>query len=871
MRIIFLVINVLYLTSTHGQQLSRFIIVDQIGYLPDAKKTAVLKDPQTGFDESESFVPGSTYSVVKATTGERVYTSGITQWGNGNTDLSSGDKAWHFDFSNVSEPGRYYILDEEKNLRSYEFMISHNIYNDILKQAMRSFFYQRSGFKKEAQYAGAAWADGASHIGPLQDKNCRYYLYKDSAELERDVSGGWYDAGDYNKYTNWTANYVVELMKAYIEKPDAWADDYNIPESGNGIPDILDEAKWGIDHLLRMQQQDGGVLSVVGESHGSPPSSVTGPSYYGPASTSATLNTAAAFAISSKVYRLINYTEYADTLLSRALKAWQWAEANPAVIFNNNSSSNNSLGLAAGNQEVDNYGREMAKLEAACYLFEVTGDINFRDLFDTYYADCHLMQWSWAYPFEALNQEVLLYYTTLSEGTEAVQNNIKNVYRNAVVNGSDNLVAYINKKDPYLAYMKDYTWGSNGIKSCQGNMYYNLITYKIDTISTSVFRNAALTFINYTNGVNPLNFVYLSNMYGFGADNGVNEFYHSWFCNGSAKWDRVGTSLYGPPPGYLTGGPNPSYNWASCCPSGCGSAGNNAICTSESISPPKNQPAQKSYKDFNTSWPLDSWEVTENSCGYQDNYIRLLSKFVTVSRDCNGDENGTAFFDSCSVCAGGNTGIGPVLDKKECGFPIDCNNDEGGIAFIDSCGQCVGGKTGITPIFDTNACPAPIDCYGIRWGAAFIDSCKVCAGGNTGITPILDTNACPAPIDCWGVRWGTAFIDSCDVCAGGNTGIIPVLDTAKCSNTSILKLTDRPNPAIRIWPNPNTGTLYVDCKDQKFSQIQIIDPVGKIVLKQNITGNSTILNTSNLAAGYYEIVLTIDREIFRKKFVLIKE
>ncbi len=68
-------------------------------------------------------------------------------------------------------------------------------------------------------------------------------------------------------------------------------------------PDILDEAIWGVDHLLRMQLSDGAVLSIVGESHSSPPSSAMEPSYYGPPSTSATLNTAAAFALASGVYK----------------------------------------------------------------------------------------------------------------------------------------------------------------------------------------------------------------------------------------------------------------------------------------------------------------------------------------------------------------------------------------------------------------------------------------------------------------------------------------------------------------------------------------------------------------------------------------
>jgi len=155
-------------------------------------------------------------------------------------------------------------------------------------------------------------------------------------------------------------------------------------------------------------------------------------------------------------------------------------------------------------------------------------------------------------------------------------------------------------------------------------------------------------------------------MYKFGAENTVNEFYHSWFTNGSAKWDRVGKSTYGPAPGFVTGGPNPSYNWDGCCPGGCGSSNNNALCLSESISPPKGQPKQKSYKDFNTSWPLNSWSVTENSCGYQINYIRLLAAFAPAKYDCSGAVNGGATYDVCGICSGGNTGIKPVSNTENC-------------------------------------------------------------------------------------------------------------------------------------------------------------------------------------------------------------
>ena len=136
-----------------AQNTSAFIIVDQFGYLPESQKLAVLKDPQVGFDSNESYSPGNTFALVNALTNEHVYTGGITAWNNGNTDASSGDKVFYFDFSSVNQTGRYYVLDIENELRSYEFEISPAVYNEVLKHAVRSFFYQRAGCAKEAKYA----------------------------------------------------------------------------------------------------------------------------------------------------------------------------------------------------------------------------------------------------------------------------------------------------------------------------------------------------------------------------------------------------------------------------------------------------------------------------------------------------------------------------------------------------------------------------------------------------------------------------------------------------------------------------------------------------------------------------------------------
>jgi len=651
---------------SRGQTISKYIVIDQFGYLPASKKIAIIRDPQTGFDAAESFIPGGTYALVDKGTSGQVAAGAPVLWNGGATDISSGDKVWWFDFSSVTTRGTYYILDVANNVRSYEFVIGDDVYKEVLKHAVRTFFYQRSGFEKNATYAGAAWADGASHLKNLQDKNARQYNKTNDVSSEVDVSGGWYDAGDYNKYTNWTANYVVDFMRAYLENPGAWGDDYNIAESGNKIPDILDEAKWGIDHLLRLQRPNGSVLSIVGVSHASPPSSATGPSYYGTPNTSATLNTAAAFAIASKVYGARGMKEYSSKLKGSAIKAWDWAAANPNVIFKNNDGPSGTAGLGAGQQETDDYGRLIARLEAACFLFEITGDTKYRDFFDSQYDDVHLLAWTYASPFETSNQEVLLHYTTLSGATASVVNAIKSTYLTAM-DGEEIFTAVETNKDPYRAYLKDpdYTWGSNSTKASKGLIYSDMIYYHVQEAKDEDAMNAAEDFIHYLHGVNPFTMVYLSNMYAYGAENGVNEFYHSWFGNGSAQWDRVGVSTYGPAPGFLTGGPNPGYDVDGCCATNsCGNS--NAICTSENLTPPKGQPVQKSYKDFNTSWPLNSWSVTENSNGYQLNYIRLLSKFVVANYDCSGTENGSAAVDVCDICAGGTTGIIPVTNEADC-------------------------------------------------------------------------------------------------------------------------------------------------------------------------------------------------------------
>ncbi|HET6783466.1 MAG TPA: glycoside hydrolase family 9 protein, partial [Pseudoxanthomonas sp.] len=411
-----------------------FIVVDQFGYLPGLKKVAVLRNPVNGFDSADQYLPGATLQVVDTATNTVVFSGSPTPWKSGAVDASSGDSAWQFDFSAVTAPGSYQVVDAARNVRSARFEIGANVYRPVLVQAVRTFFYQRAGHAKLAQHAGANWADSASHMGPLQDTQARRYNATSDASTQRDLHGGWYDAGDLNKYTSWGAGYVVDLLHSYTENKSVWTDDFNLPESGNGIPDVLDEVKWGLDWLVRMQNGDGSVLSIVGlasANGGGRPSTATGQSLYGDASTSATLASAAAYAYGAQVYASLNkpaYDAYAADLRQRAKRAWDWAIANPNVLFYNNDASRGTAGLGAGQQETNDEGRASLRLAAAIYLYALTGDTTYRNYVDSHYTEVKMMSSWWLSPYDAGVNRPLLYYASLPGATAGVAQSIRTRY-----------------------------------------------------------------------------------------------------------------------------------------------------------------------------------------------------------------------------------------------------------------------------------------------------------------------------------------------------------------------------------------------------------------------------------------------------------
>lgn len=615
-------------TKAYPPSADEHIKVDQFGYRTGDRKVAVISNPIIGYNNSNPFTPGSIYQIRNWINDEVVYSGNIVTWNGGATDAQSGDKVWWFDFSSVNVPGTYYAYDVTRNVRSYQFEITDHVYLNILKQAARVFYYQRCGTPKSLPYAQSGWTDDACHDGSLQDTDCRLYS-NNTPSTSKNLAGGWHDAGDYNKYVNFAFEPMIDLLLAFDENDLMFGDDYNIPESGNGIPDILDEAKYELDWLLKMQQANGSVLSIVGVLNfgtASPPSADNNQRFYGPATTSATLAASAVFALGAIQFNSIGQTAYANILQTASVNAWNWAVANPSVTFYNSGI------IGAGEQEVSTYERLVRKMAASCFLFALTGNTVYKTFFESNYNQMHLIQWGYAYPFECAQQNALLYYSSLPSASTSVANAIKSAYKNSLkTNNADNLPAYLNKTDSYRAYLsnQNYTWGSNTTKARQGIMFTNMLEYALDTLNNTNYREAALGFINYFHGVNPTGFCYMTNMSSSGAENSVNEIYHAWFEDGSPLWDRVGTSVYGPAPGFIPGGVNPTYALDGCCPSGCSSY--NYLCNTSLVTPPLGQPIQKSYRDWNTSWPQNSWTITEPGIYTQAAYVRLLSAFIDAS------------------------------------------------------------------------------------------------------------------------------------------------------------------------------------------------------------------------------------------------
>src|SRR5260370_15915310 len=336
--------------------------VNQLGYLPDLVKRATVRADASAALDWE----------IRDDAGRRAASGKTVVFGE---DPASGERVHVVDFSSLRKPGKGYTLHVDKST-SRPFDIAPDLYRHVKYDALAYFYHNRSGIPIAMPYAGAeAWTRPPGHESDAKvpcapGAGCNYSL---------DVHGGWYDAGDHGKYgvnggiSGWTLLDFYERLKEKGSLADFGDGKLAIPERGNGVPDLLDEARWEVEFLLRMQVPDG--APRAGMAHhkihdkewtglATAPHEDKMERFLYPPSTAATLNLAAAAAQAARVFQSIDRA-FSSRCLVAAEKAWSAAQANPQVY------APASPAVGGGPYDDTNAGDEFYL--AASHLFVTTG------------------------------------------------------------------------------------------------------------------------------------------------------------------------------------------------------------------------------------------------------------------------------------------------------------------------------------------------------------------------------------------------------------------------------------------------------------------------------------------------------------------
>ncbi|WP_244598354.1 glycoside hydrolase family 9 protein [Pseudohoeflea suaedae] len=324
----------------------RSIRINQLGYLSDGPKRATLVHEENK-PVAWRLVDGAGVEIASGTT----LPMGL--------DRASGLKVHWIDFSKNAATGEGYRLDVEGE-ESFPFAISEHLYGGLRTDAMSYFYPFRSGLEIEGAIAGEGYGRPAGHAGVAPNKGdadvpCldgetarKIFGTTRTCDYRLDVLGGWYDAGDFGKYVVNGGIAVAQLMGAYERSLHSGGKEsgnvadslLRIPEAGNGVPDILDEAKWELDFLVSMIVPDGEPLAgmVHHKVHGERwlpgpmrPSEDPEQRVLYPPSTAATLNVSAAAAQGARLFKPYD-DAYAEKLLDIARRTYAAAEAHPDMI-----------------------------------------------------------------------------------------------------------------------------------------------------------------------------------------------------------------------------------------------------------------------------------------------------------------------------------------------------------------------------------------------------------------------------------------------------------------------------------------------------------------------------------------------------------
>jgi len=494
------------------------IKVDQVGYLPRAPKVAVINATKA-----------KTFEVRRASDNATIFNGRL---GPPISDADTGDSVQVADFSQLTEAGSYY-LDVAGVGRSWTFAIRADVYSRTYYLAMRAFYGQRCGTAVDLGPDFPGYVHAACHLkGEFHASSGRQGV--------RNNIGGWHDAGDYGRYIVNSGITIETLLWTWeLFGPKLKSIRLNLPEGGNGVPDILNEARWNLEWMLLMQDADGGVwhkqtsenfAGFVMPEEDHLPSEIVGTGREPYKSTCATADLAAVAAIAARVYRPFD-EKFASRNLEAARKAWIWAGEHPNVLFKN------PPGITTGEYGDTQCGDEI--LWAAGELWRTTGDARYNRYFAEHYAE-YRPSLDTVTPEGWKDVAVLglwTYALGAPRGSDAEA--IADIRSRTLIAARE--IVERTRQNPYRVSLraKDYVWGSNGVAANYG---MELLVANVLAPDPS-FVETALDNLHYLLGRNTFSISWVTQV-------GANPYHHPHHRPSGADGKAE------PWPGLLSGGPN---------------------------------------------------------------------------------------------------------------------------------------------------------------------------------------------------------------------------------------------------------------------------------------------------------------------------
>jgi endoglucanase len=502
------------------------IRLNQVGFYPDAPKVAiVLAGDKAVFS-------------LRSVAGKQVFKGKLKQslkpGLNGRYDLIA-------DFSSFHKPGKYTLAVPGVG-HSYPFEISQSVHKSVAAASIKAYYFMRASIPLKEKYAGK-WARAEGH------PDDKVLIHGSAATVERPegtiISSprGWYDAGDYNKYIVNSGISTYTLLSLYEDFPDYMKTvKLNIPETGNGVPDLLNESLWNIRWMLTMQEpNDGGVyhkLTNAAFDKMIMPDQATTPRYVVQKSTAATLDFAAVMAQSARIFKRFpdQLPGLADSCLTAAKKAWDWAKKNPNVLYMQNAMNQKfEPKITTGEYGDGNVSDEF--IWAACELFVTTHNAQYIKTVNIIPDD--------RMPLPSWGQVRLLgYYSILRYGDQLKKEfadlpKLKQhffAFADNMIEGTDS-VAYqtVMQKNRH-----NFNWGSNSVAANEGVAL--ILAYKLS--QNKKYLQCALSNLDYILGRNGSGYCYVT---GYGSKPTMHPHHRPSIADG----------IVDPIPGLLAGGPNP--------------------------------------------------------------------------------------------------------------------------------------------------------------------------------------------------------------------------------------------------------------------------------------------------------------------------